>query len=393
MMSMCVLKGNLVLSDTILSRGILVVESEKITGIHAQDVPDIMNEARVFDYGEMYIAPGLVDIHLHGALGKDVMDAREVSIQTIAGHQANHGVTGFLGATISAPMDTILDAVGVIKNAAKQSLPSEILGVHVEGPFLSMPEKGAHPASFIKGMTEKDFEILTQTLSGCRAIVSLAPEAGNNMQWIGKLKERGFVVAIGHSDATYDQAMQSFAHGVTHATHLYNAMRVFDHREPGVVGAVLDADDVMAELIVDGIHVHPAALRLAVARKGPENICLITDSMMATGVGDGIYRWGEQEIEVRGSKAVIRGSDVLAGSVLTLNKAVKNMIDWTGVTINQAINMASLNPARVLGFDDEIGSLQVNKLANIVVLDREFQVVETLLRGETVYKKGNQNDR
>jgi N-acetylglucosamine-6-phosphate deacetylase len=384
-MSSIALKGNLVLSDSVKEKGYLVLAGERIYNIYSSDYPFKKGRPHIIDYGDLYIAPGLVDMHLHGALGKDVMDCQEDSIRTIARHQAMHGVTGFVGSTISASMDSVLEAINVIKKTSAESLPSEILGVHVEGPFLSLQEKGAHPSSYIKGMTKKDYNELNETLSGWRAVFSLAPEVKANMRWIAKLKAQGFVLAIGHSDATYDQAMESFARGVTHATHLYNAMSPFDHREPGVVGAVLDSGRVTAELIVDGIHVHPAALRLAVTCKGMEKICLVTDSMMATGVGNGIYKWGEQEIEVRGNKAQVRRSDVLAGSVLTLNKAVKNMVDWTGVPLNRAINMASLNPARVLGLDSEIGSLRINKLANIVVLDREFNVVETILRGKSVF--------
>jgi N-acetylglucosamine-6-phosphate deacetylase len=392
MMHKIALKGSLVLQDTIINQGYLVVEGKKISGIFAPADRFQEDGVEFIDYGDAYIAPGFVDLHLHGALGKDVMDSQDKSMRTIAGHQAKNGVTGFLGSTMSAPLDSVLEAIRVIKNAAEDPLPSEILGVHVEGPFVSMQKKGAHSASFIRGMNEKDIKKLADAIAGWNAILSLAPEVEENMRLIEKLKTQGFVVAIGHSDATYERAMESFAKGVSHATHLYNAMSGFDHREPGVVGAVLDSNDVTAELIADGIHVHPAALRLAVAMKGPERICLVTDSMMATGVGDGVYKWGEQEIEVYGNKAVIRGSDVLAGSVLTLNTAIKNMIAWTDVTINQAINMASLNPARVLGLDFVIGSIRIGKLANIVVLDRDFNVVDTLLRGKSVLRKGTQND-
>jgi len=392
MMFKTVLKGNLVLQDTIINQGNVVVEGQKISGIFAPTDRFQEEGVKFIDYGDAYIAPGFVDLHLHGALGKDVMDGQEESVQTIAEHQANNGVTGFLGSTMSASLDSVLEAIRVIKNAAKDPLPSEILGVHVEGPFVSTQKKGAHSASFIRGMTEKDCERLTDAVNGLHVILSLAPEVKENMRLIAKLKAQGFVVAIGHTDATYDQALESFAKGVTHATHLYNAMSGFDHREPGVVGAVLDSDNITAELIADGVHVHPAALRLAVARKGPERICLVTDSMMATGVGDGVYTWGEEEIEVQGSRATIRGNGILSGSVLTLNVAIKNMIGWTNVTINQAINMASLNPARVLGVEEEIGSIHIGKLANLVVLDQNFQIVDTILRGKSALRKGNRND-
>ncbi len=392
MMFKTALKGNLVLQDTIINRGNVVVEGQKISGIFAPTDRFEEEGVKFIDYGDAYIAPGFVDLHLHGALGKDMMDGQKESVQTIAEHQAKNGVTGFLGSTMSASLDLVLETIRVIKNVAKDPLPSEILGVHVEGPFVSTQKKGAHSASFIRGMTEKDCERLTDTVNGLHVILSLAPEVEENMRLIAKLKAQGFVVAIGHTDATYDQALESFAKGVSHATHLYNAMSGFDHREPGVVGAVLDSDDITAELIADGIHVHPAALRLAVARKGPERICLVTDSIIAAGVGDGVYTWSEGKIEVQGSRATIRGSGILAGSILTLNVAIKNMIGWTDVTINQAINMASLNPARVLGVEEEIGSIHIGKLANLVVLDQNFQIVDTILRGKSTLRKGNRND-
>jgi N-acetylglucosamine-6-phosphate deacetylase len=392
MMSKNVIKGDLVLQNSIINEGYVVVEGEKISGIYNSGDPFPEDVFTFFDYTDRYIAPGLIDLHLHGALGKDVMDNRIESVRTIAEHQAENGVTGFLGSTMSAPLNAVLEAIETIKMAAGDPLPSEVLGVHVEGPYLNTQKKGAHSASFIKGLTEKDGERLMDALDGMSAIISLAPEAGHNMGWITKLNERGFVVAIGHSDATYDQAMESFEKGIRHATHLFNAMSGFDHKDPGVVGAILDSEEVTAEIIADGVHVHPSALRLAVARKGPEKICLITDSMKATGVGDGVYRWGGEEIEVLGKRATIRGSEILAGSVLSLNAAVKNMIEWTGVSTNQAINMASLNSANVLGLGDEIGSIQTGKLANLVVLDKDFNVVDTLLRGKSVLGKRNDDE-
>jgi N-acetylglucosamine-6-phosphate deacetylase len=392
MMFKSVLKGDLVLQNSIIDGGYLVVEGEKISGIFQSADPIHENVSAFFDHSDKYIVPGLIDLHLHGALGKDVMDKKRESLRTIAGHQADNGVTGFLGSTMSAPFDAVLEAIDTIKMTAGDPLPSEVLGVHVEGPYLNTQKKGAHSASCIKSLAKKDGERLLDALDGMKAIISLAPEVEQNMEWVTKLKKRGFVVAIGHSDATYEQAMESFEKGISHATHLFNAMSGFDHRDPGVAGAVLDSENVTAEIIADGVHVHPSAIRLAVARKGPEKICLITDSMKATGVGDGVYQWGEEEIEVRGKRASIRGSQILAGSVLSLNMAVRNMIEWTGVNTNQAINMASLNPAHVLGLGDDIGSIQIGKLANLVVFDRGFNVVDTLIRGKSVLGKGNKNE-
>ena len=385
------LKGNIVLADRIIEGGIVMIEEDKIAGVltHQQE----MDAAGVefSDYGEAWIIPGLVDLHLHGALEKDVMDCQEESLSQIAVHQSRCGVTGFLGSTMSAPLQEVLEAVEVMKRASqiqsRLQMPSVLLGVHVEGPFLSKQKKGAQNPAFIRAMNGVDVNRLIKAIQGLKAVISLAPEVDDHQRFIPKLKKSGFVVAIGHSDATYEQALRSFEKGINHATHLFNAMSGFNHRQPGVVGAVLDSDGVSAELIADGIHVHPAALRLAVARKGTEKLCLITDSLKAAGAGDGVFKWGNMEIDVKGSRATIKESDVLAGSVLTLNQAVKNMIDWTGVSVSQAVNMASLNPAQVLGLEGEIGSIQAGKTANLAVIDQKFGVVETILHGRTVFRQ------
>ncbi|MDH4219141.1 MAG: N-acetylglucosamine-6-phosphate deacetylase [Candidatus Aminicenantes bacterium] len=384
-------RGNVVLPDRIIDRGVILIEKERIAGVYAHQSEIEDRGVEFIDYGETLIGPGLIDLHLHGALGKDVMDCREESLRQIALHQARCGVTGFLATTVSASLESILEAVEIIQKTIKsqfdQQLPSEILGVYIEGPFLSKQQKGAQDPDSIKEMGEIDVDHLIKAVHDLKAIISLAPEVDDNLRYIPRLKKHGFIVAVGHSNATYEQALEGFDKGICHATHLFNAMSGFDHREPGVVGAVLDSDDVSAELIADGIHVHPAALRLTVARKSTDKLCLVTDSLKAAGAGDGTYRWGKMEIEVRGPRATMKNTDVLAGSVLSLNQAVKNMIDWTGISVNQAINMASLNPARVLGLEEEIGSIQTGKMANLTIFDKEFVVLETVLRGKTVFKQ------
>jgi len=386
-----ILKGNIVLEDRVIQGSMVRIEGDKIADIFDSQQEIDKNGVEYTDYSDAFIAPGLIDLHLHGALEKDVMDCQEESLRQIAIHQSRCGVTGFLGSTMSAPIETVLEAVAVINRTVQTQapfgLPSELLGVHIEGPFLSKYKKGAQDPSAIRTMEEADVGRLINAIQGIKVVISLAPEVKNNQRFIPQLKESGFVVAIGHSNATYEQALQSFQEGISHATHLFNAMSGFNHREPGVVGAVLDSDEISAELIADGIHVHPAALRLAVSRKGTERLCLITDSLKAVGAGDGIFQWGDMEIDVKGPRATIKESDVLAGSVLTMNQAVKNMIDWTGVSVSQAVNMASLNPAMVLGLEEEIGNIQPGKTANLVVLDQKFEVIETILGGRSVYSK------
>lgn len=379
------LKGNVILPDRILINGVVLIEGKKISGIYSQKDKFRDKAADLFDYGDNFISPGLIDMHIHGALGKDVMDCEIESLKKIAIHLAKYGATGFLGTTASSSLHSLFETVETIKRAAKSHLPSELLGIHVEGPFLNIKRKGAQDPSFIRRMNKEEIQSLIRAVKGMKTVISMAPEVDDNMSYIKTLKESGIIVAIGHSDATYQQAIESFKKGITHATHLFNAMSGYHHRKPGVAGAVFDFPEVSAEVIADGIHLHPSALRLVFCRKEKGKICLITDSIKAAGMGDGIFSMGNLKIVVKENKARLVKSNVLAGSVLTLNRAVRNIIDWIGVPVNQAINMASLNPARVLGLDNKIGSIQRGKYANIAIFDREFNIVETILRGKFVF--------
>jgi N-acetylglucosamine-6-phosphate deacetylase len=374
-------KGNLVLSDRILEDGTVVVEGERITGVFPSADGPALEGTDAVDFSGHYIAPGLIDLHLHGAMGRDVMDGSVDGLQEIAGYQARNGVTGFMATTLVAPLPRIRDAVSSVRAALVKPLPSEILGLYFEGPFLSFEKKGAQNPEFIRPIDEATASTILELAKGLKTIITVAPESGDNLSFIPGLREGGLIVSIGHSAAAYELAMMSFERGVTHATHLYNAMSGFLPREPGVIGAVLDSVAVTAELIADGIHVHPAALRLAIRQKGVERICLVTDSLNAAGLGEGEYRVGGLDVVVKEGQARLKQSGALAGSVLTLNRAVRNVVDWAGVSISQAVRMASLNPARVLGLDNHIGSIDVGKLANLAVFDRDFNVVATILRG------------
>ncbi|GAF99585.1 unnamed protein product, partial [marine sediment metagenome] len=261
-------KGKVVLPDKVLEGGVVVIEGEKISGVYPPGYNLLENEINFIDFEDNFISPGLVDLHLHGASGKDVMDLKIESLSKIAFHQASCGVTGFLGTTTSSSLESILRAVETVKKAAKLRLPSDLLGVHIEGPFLSKRKKGAQDPSFIREIIKEEIHLLIQAVSGLKTIISMAPEVGNNMSFIKVLKENDIMVSIGHSDATYEQALESFKEGISHATHLFNAMSKFHPREPGVVGAVFDSPEITAEVIADGVHIHPSALRLALVRKG-----------------------------------------------------------------------------------------------------------------------------
>lgn len=378
--------GNIVLPDRVLSRGAVIAEGGEISSVFSRWSPTLLDGCEVFDAGQDFIAPGLIDLHLHGALGRDVMDADVESLKAIAGYQARWGVTGFLGATMAASAGSLLAAVKAARESSRLEMDSELLGIYVEGSLINTVRSGAHDPRFIGCLSEPgEMDALLDALNGFAAIFTVAPEIGIRLERLPELVKRGHVAAIGHSDATYSQAMESFDIGITHATHLFNAMSGFFHREPGVVGAVLDADGVTAELIADGEHVHPSAVRLAVCRKGTEGICLVTDSCLAAGLEDGFYGEGSSQVETKGSRAVLRGTATLAGGVTPLVSAVKNTVEWCGLDLPGGIRMASLNPARVLGWDKKLGSLEKGKLANLVVFDGEFRVKLTVLKGRQVY--------
>ncbi|MGB7297548.1 MAG: N-acetylglucosamine-6-phosphate deacetylase [Candidatus Aminicenantales bacterium] len=373
--------GKVVLADRVLEESAVVVEGERIVGIFPSAGEQAREGAEVVDYSDYYIAPGLIDLHLHGAMGWDVMDGSVAGFREIAAYQARNGVTGFVATTLAAPLTQIRDAVTDVKAALAEPLPSEILGLYLEGPFLSFEKKGAQNPEFIRPLDPEALGVILKLCGGLKTIITIAPEIGDNLNFIPGLRDNGLIVSIGHSAAACELAMTSFERGITHATHLYNAMSGFLPREPGVIGAVLDSGGVTAEVIADGIHVHPAALRLALRQKGIDGICLITDSLNAAGLGEGEYRVGGLDVVVRNGQARLEESGALAGSILTLNQAVKNMINWTGASVPEAVRLASLNPARVLGLDSRVGSIEKGKLANLAVFDRDFNVVTTILRG------------
>lgn len=379
-----VIKGEVILPDRVLSKGVVEITGEKITDIYARSDRMWDGQSYFLDYSDHYISPGFIDLHIHGALGRDFMDADMESFNIIGGHLARAGVSGYLATTLSSPFPSILKVIDSVKRSPIFPLVSKPLGVHIEGPFLNVKWCGAQNANFIRGIAEEDIRSLTEATQGLKTIVTIAPEVENNMRFIHKLRENGIIVAIGHSDATYEQTLEAIRAGISHATHFFNAIPEFHHRDPGIVGAVLESEDVTVELICDGIHVHPASVRLVLDRKGPVNICLITDSILAAGLGDGDYILGDLDITVKGEETRLRDGSSLAGSVLTLNKAVKNVLEWTDLSINQVVQMASLNPARVLGLDKDMGSIEKGKCANLTVYDKDFQIKQTYVYGKPV---------
>src|SRR5713101_7539252 len=328
--------------------------------------------------------PGFVDVHIHGAGGHDVMEADKTALGTITGRLAAFGTTSLLATTVTASADHTCRAVeGISKYISGQyqtNAPrAEILGIHFEGPFLSKERRGVHPTEWLQPPSAELLQRFLQAASGNARILTIAPELLGATPCIDAARSLGMVVSIGHTDATYEQARAAVAHGAHHATHVYNAMRPFSHRDPGVIGAVLTTAEVSAELIADGVHVDEAAMRLLLQAKGPGSVILISDGISATGMPDGKYNLGKFEVTV--SNGVCRNAEgKLAGSTLTLDRALRNIVAL-GVPPGDAVRMLTTNPAKLLGIEFKKGALRTGADADIVLLDQSLQLTNVWTRG------------
>jgi N-acetylglucosamine-6-phosphate deacetylase len=328
--------------------------------------------------------PGFIDVHVHGAGGHDVMEGTEQAISTVAGTLARHGTTSFLATTVTAsPEDTVRAVEGIARFITQQfealQPKAEVLGVHYEGPFISKVRRGVHPAEWIQLPSADLLQRFLLAAAGNARILTIAPELLGAVPCMKAARDAGVVVAMGHTDATYEQARAGIAHGAHHAVHVYNAMRPFSHRDSGVIGAVLTSSEVTAELIADGVHVEEAAMRILLQAKGAGGVILISDGLSATGMPDGKYMLGKLEVTVSGG--VCRNSEgKLAGSTLTLDRALRNVVAL-GIPFPDAVRMLTANPAKLLGIEFKKGALRTGADADIVLLDENLQVTNVWTRG------------
>ncbi|NJP36127.1 N-acetylglucosamine-6-phosphate deacetylase [Alkalicoccus luteus] len=344
------------------------------------------DEGERIDAEELRIVPGFIDIHIHGAAGADVMDGTEEALHTIARALPAEGTTSFLATTLTQSTADTKQALAAAASFQSDNRCAEMLGVHLEGPFIHPARKGAQPEAFIVPPSTRLFEEFQQAAEGMIRLVTMAPELDED-GLTEKLAGQGVIVSMGHTDATCSETAEALARGVSHATHFYNGMRGFHHRDPGVVGGVLMNGSVRAELIADGVHVSPEACAFTYQQLGAERLLLITDAMRAKGKEDGTYQLGGQQVTVRGSEAVLEDG-TLAGSVLRMNEAVRNMSRFSGASFEEAVQMASLQPAKALGISGRKGSLATGKDADFTMLDPNGDVAKTYIKGVCVYNGG-----
>ncbi len=379
----CIINGKVVLEDRV-EENIAVVFDEKIEKI--APVKDVdLSAYEVIDAKGNYVLPGLVDLHIHGYLGYDVSDGDENGIKQMAEGIVKNGVTSWCPTTMTvskAEIEKAFDAVRNVKNSGEY-YGAKIIGVNSEGPFINPARKGAQAeehilkpdASFIK----KHSDIVK--------LFTIAPEVDGAKECIEEIsKTTDVVVSMGHTSATYEEAMAGIEKGVSHTTHLFNTMTPLSHRSPGVVGAALASEDVSVELIADTFHVDKGIFGIVAKVKG-DKLCLITDCIRAGGMEDGEYTLGGQPLHKEGVKCLM-ADGTIAGSVLNLNSAVYNLYINSGIEIFDAVKCASLNPAKAIGEDEKIGSVKVGKCADLIITDDKFDVLTTILGGIVRYKKG-----
>jgi N-acetylglucosamine-6-phosphate deacetylase len=360
----------------------IVVEDGRIAAIESRDGTEVPSGAAELAFPAATLAPAFFDVHIHGAAGHDIMEATPEALSTMGRFLAARGTGAFLATTVSAPLDATLRSLQGLARLIERADgkgEAKAVGIHLEGPFLSHSKRGAHPSNRLLAPDIAVFDRMYEAAEGQVRLITLAPELPGAAELAGHAASRGVRVSVGHSDASAADTRRAMAAGATSATHTYNAMRAMDHKDPGILEVVLTTDELFAELICDGIHNMPELVRLWWRAKGPERAILVTDAMSATGMPEGEYQLGGFPVQVAGGKAMVNG--VLAGSVLTLDRALENFLKFTGATVEQGLRLMTVNPAEMTGFKDGTGTLAVGGSADFVAVDATGKLVGSVVGG------------
>lgn len=377
-MAITVAAKRLVTSTSIIDQPLITIEDSHIAAISSRNAGEC--RGLTHDFADATLTAGLLDIHMHGAMGHDVMEGSVEALRAVSVFLAQHGVTEYLATTVTASMDLTLRALeGIARCIEKNPAHDEAktIGIHIEGPFVSHAKRGMHPEQFIMPPSVSLLDRFWEASRGLIKLMTIAPEIPGAIETIARAAELGIRSSIGHSNANRAETLKSLQAGACTATHTYNAMRSLDHREPGILGVVLDCDKIYADLICDGVHVAPEMVRLWFKAKGPERAILITDSLEAAGMPDGVYKLGETTVHVHNGRCTT-DTGVLAGSVIALDQAVSKMQEFTGIDLPTAVRLASRNPARMLGLSND---LTVGAMADLNVYDSSGRRTRTILRG------------
>ena len=364
---------------------VVLLDGNAIVEVFSRRGRQLPTTIRSIDLGDATLAPGFVDLHIHGGAGHDVMEGNEAALAAVESLLAQHGVTSYYPTTVTAPLDQTLLALEQLAKAIEKRksvrLPRRArpLGIHLEGPFLSHSRRGVHPPEQLRAPSLELFEKFWQASSGTIRLLTIAPELDGAPEVIAEAQRRGICVSLGHSDANLEQAQRGIDAGGRHATHTFNAMRPLGHRDPGLLGAILTDPRVTVDMIVDGVHLDPTIVNLVLKTKGNDAAVLITDATAATGMPDGIYHLGPMEVEVKDGRCMSAGK--LAGSVLTMDQAVRNVVRSANWELQDAVRLASYNPARVMGVETQYGVIRPGATADLVALSPAGEVRATTVGG------------
>jgi N-acetylglucosamine-6-phosphate deacetylase len=377
-----IIGGTLVTPQEIITDHALVIEDGKISTIEPESSEKSADS--VINAGGMWVAPGLIDVHVHGGSGHDTMDATPEAIHGMARFFAAHGVTSYFPTTMTAPPDAIINAIENVARCPQPTDGAQHLGVHVEGPYINTAFPGAQPSSDIRLPDPAEYR--RWLASGVVRLITIAPEIEGAAELIELGVSRGIEFAAGHTGASYEEIIEAAGHGLRQATHTFNAMLGLHHRNPGTLGGVLTDDRIYAQIIGDGIHVHPAMVKLLVRAKGAKRTILITDSMRAAGLQDGLYTLGAQPITV--IEGVARtASGALAGSTATLDAVLRNVVKFAGISLPEALAMGTATPAEAMGLTGRKGTLSSGADADVILLDDDLNVRMTMIGGRVIYRK------
>lgn len=385
--TMLIKNGKVYLKDRVIDNGYVLIKDDKIIDLGTMDfVPEY--DGKVIDAMGRNVLPGFIDQHIHGANGADHMDATEEAVATIARFIPQEGTTSFLSTTMTQSVEAVSKALEVIADYADHNNKpgeAEIVGIHLEGPFISKKHVGAQNPAFVLKPSVKDFETFYQAARGKIKIITYAPEEADP-DFTSYLRSKNVIPSAGHTDSYYDDIMAQIPQGLANLTHFHNAMTPHHHRNPGAVTAGFVSPALKAELIVDGVHVHPHSVAATVSIKGADHVIAITDAMRAKGLPDGKYDLGGQEVTKIGKECRIE-SGSLAGSVAEMDFVVRNLKEFTGASMEDLVKMSSYNAAKHLQIDDRKGSIGVGMDADIVIVDEDINVYHTICRGVVAFEK------
>lgn len=384
--------GKLILTDKVLENVYLEVKDGKFMGLYEND-SQLNGEYTLIDYSNKIVGPGFVETHIHGYLGKDVMDGEIEGLNTIAQGLLSTGVTSWLPTTLTSSRQSLNDVCQLIGENYQNIKGAKIQGIFLEGPYFTTKHKGAQNPDYMSDPVIEELKNWQALSNQMIKKIALAPEREHVIPFVEYAQSQNIKVGLAHSEASFKQAEKAVKAGANIFVHTYNGMSGLHHREPGMVGAALTLEHCYAEVIADGQHVHPKAIEVLVKSRGVEEVILITDSMRAAGLGDGRSRLGEFEVEVKDGCARLVEGGSLAGSILKMNEAVKNIVDWGIVDLPSAVRMASINAAKSVGIEEKCGAIKLGFDADFIVLNQNNELEATYLNGQKVYEahlEGNQ---